>query len=60
MLTIQFVTSDEGMESGADWGSSLPVTCISTNGYVSNFNMLHIPITRQQAPKLVFGVVAVW
>ena len=35
-----------------DWrtrDSSLPVTSISANTYVSNFNMLHIPITRQQA-----------
>ena len=47
MLTIQCVTSDEGMESGAGWGSSLPVTCISANTYVSISNMFHLPVTSQ-------------
>ena len=47
MLTIQRVTSDEGMESGAGWGSSLPVTCISASTYVSITNMFHLPVTSQ-------------
>ena len=47
MPTNQCVTSDVGMESGAGWGSSLPVTCISANTYVSISNMFHLPVTSQ-------------
>ena len=47
MLTIQCVTSDVGMEGGAGWGSSLPVTCINANTYVSISNMFHLPVTSQ-------------
>ena len=36
---------------GAQENGSLPMSGINSTTHVSNINMLHVPIPRQQAPK---------